>query len=320
MAPPTPTILPKPFSTVGRRLLRPVGLVTLYCALVWAFNLYFHYLNKKYSHIPLVNSVASLARCWRSDRLPHQYGLRPLVGGPQALGQLMKCSRNLAIKVRSFNAVSHSEMWDFGRLVLNSPVPEDSLREGVRARHLTMYSRIDAAVEASKHVAAGRRLRGCRERIAGWRRKGLIDELERRFAADPHVRGLMDVCGGCERIRRTPFVPSYRPNFVVRSIAIYLLALPWGLIVDLEYSSGVRDGNRGLFHARPGIGRREVAEPLAAARTTCCSTTSAGFWKRRSTRSSRRASSSRRTRERANRACQKPRIASSSAWKSTSSC
>ena len=41
----------------------------------------------------------------------------------------------------------------------------------------------------------------------------------------------MDVCGGCERIHRTPLAKSYR-WFVRQLIAIYLITLPWGLTED----------------------------------------------------------------------------------------
>jgi putative membrane protein len=41
----------------------------------------------------------------------------------------------------------------------------------------------------------------------------------------------MDVCGGCERIRKTPIAASYR-TFIRQSITIYLATLPWG-VVDL---------------------------------------------------------------------------------------
>jgi hypothetical protein len=41
---------------------------------------------------------------------------------------------------------------------------------------------------------------------------------------------LMDICGACERIQKTPISQSYR-WFIRQSIAIYLLTLPWGLML-----------------------------------------------------------------------------------------
>jgi putative membrane protein len=43
----------------------------------------------------------------------------------------------------------------------------------------------------------------------------------------------MNICGGCERIKKTPIAGSYR-TFIRQSIALYLITLPWG-IVDLMH-------------------------------------------------------------------------------------
>ena len=44
----------------------------------------------------------------------------------------------------------------------------------------------------------------------------------------------MEICGGCERIRRTRLSPSYR-LFVRHCITLYLCTLPWGLVEDFEF-------------------------------------------------------------------------------------
>ena len=64
-----------------------------------------------------------------------------------------------------------------------------------------------------------------------WRRAGQIGEIELLFL-DRHAAALMDICGGCERIRKTPISFSYR-RFLRQVIALYLLTLPWGLARDL---------------------------------------------------------------------------------------
>jgi putative membrane protein len=47
---------------------------------------------------------------------------------------------------------------------------------------------------------------------------------------DPHVRGLMDVCGGCERIKNTPSPLSYRA-LLRHGLVLYLVSTPW-LVAD----------------------------------------------------------------------------------------
>jgi putative membrane protein len=48
---------------------------------------------------------------------------------------------------------------------------------------------------------------------------------------DPHVRGLMDVCGGCERIKGSPVPLSYRA-LLRHGMVLYLLSTPW-LVFDV---------------------------------------------------------------------------------------
>jgi len=42
---------------------------------------------------------------------------------------------------------------------------------------------------------------------------------------------LLEVCGGCERIKDTPMSVSWR-SFTWQCIGVYLLVLPWGLVDD----------------------------------------------------------------------------------------
>ena len=46
---------------------------------------------------------------------------------------------------------------------------------------------------------------------------------------DQHATSLMNVCGACERIQKSPISASYR-WFIRQMIGIYLLTLPWGLV------------------------------------------------------------------------------------------
>ena len=61
--------------------------------------------------------------------------------------------------------------------------------------------------------------------IAGWKRDGIIDGAT-LWVLDPHARGLLDVCGGCEKIRGTPLSPSYREP-VATGLVVNVLAGPW---------------------------------------------------------------------------------------------
>jgi putative membrane protein len=66
--------------------------------------------------------------------------------------------------------------------------------------------------------------------INAWRVEGRIDGFG-FLALDAEARGLMEVCGACEKIRNTPLVTSYR-GLLRKGITAYILFLPWLLHLD----------------------------------------------------------------------------------------
>lgn len=61
--------------------------------------------------------------------------------------------------------------------------------------------------------------------FAGWKREGHIDQPV-LWILDKHARGLLDVCGGCEKIKNTLLPPSY--NILLRAgLFLNVLAAPW---------------------------------------------------------------------------------------------
>lgn len=61
------------------------------------------------------------------------------------------------------------------------------------------------------------------------RTAGRVSELD-LLLLDPHARSLMDVCGGCERIKNTPVPLSYQA-LLRHGMVFYLLSTPW-LVAD----------------------------------------------------------------------------------------
>jgi putative membrane protein len=148
--------------------------------------------------------------------------------GRKLWGQLVNDSRNLSIKVRSIDGVDAIEASQVGRLLVNfARGLKEHLREGIRAQQLSVYKTITAE---PRHIPAN--IAGMiRDRITRWKTEGKIDGFI-HMELDVHARALMDICGACERIRRTPLARSYLA-FIRQSIAIYLLTLPWSLVESL---------------------------------------------------------------------------------------
>jgi putative membrane protein len=62
---------------------------------------------------------------------------------------------------------------------------------------------------------------------------GDIDGDELRVI-DQELAQLMNICGGCERIARTPLVKSYRV-FARQCIFLFLVSFPWGVAEDFQW-------------------------------------------------------------------------------------
>ncbi len=63
--------------------------------------------------------------------------------------------------------------------------------------------------------------------------EGLIKEID-KLNLKTQIQGLIDVLGGCERIKNTP-IPFSHSTFIKNFILIYILVLPFGLIEAFQY-------------------------------------------------------------------------------------
>lgn len=69
--------------------------------------------------------------------------------------------------------------------------------------------------------------------VADWKRAGHIDESV-LWVFDKHLRGLLDVCGACEKIRHTPLSPSYK-TLMRTGLFLNVLAEPWLTIPEIGF-------------------------------------------------------------------------------------
>lgn len=128
-------------------------------------------------------------------------------------GQLINDSRNLCVKVAALTRLSAEARADIRQLVPAFAVAlKDRLRGAVGPVHvpLNLHARLIGRLQAER--SAGR-----------------LTELD-LVVLDPHVRGLMDVCGACERIKGSPVPLSYRA-LLRHGLVLYLLTTPW-LVTD----------------------------------------------------------------------------------------
>jgi putative membrane protein len=150
--------------------------------------------------------------------------------GRKLWGQLVNDSRNLAIKIETCVHADEDQKDQVGQWLIDFAYAlKGHLRGGVQLSDLPGF-------ENSKfrptHVPAFLSEQ-IYDQLERWRRADKIGGFELLFL-DQHAASLMNVCGACERIQKSPISISYR-RFIRQSIAIYLVTLPWGLVKDFDW-------------------------------------------------------------------------------------
>jgi putative membrane protein len=201
--------------------LRKAALVSvgvgLYCLLpLWKENSAFHGLA---DHASIVYSgpevLLGLLLVLRSNAAYQRWW-----EGRTLWGKLVNISRNLVIKAETLVEISADD--------------QSQLREHVQqfAVELKEHLRTDPTLPpAGDGHPPNQRMRQIYALLNSWRTQGLLsDDLMRVF--DSEAREFLEVCGGCERIQKTPLAKSYR-LFLYQGIALMLALLPWSLVNEI---------------------------------------------------------------------------------------
>jgi putative membrane protein len=146
--------------------------------------------------------------------------------GRKLWGQLINDIRNLGAKIAAIAGFSKVSRAEIGHLLSAFALALKYRLRGLP--ELQLVCSFEKATENPPHVPVFLFARLMKllqeERVAG-----RITEMD-LLLLDPHARGLMDVCGSCERIKNTPISLSYR-SLLRHGLVLYLLTTPW-LIAD----------------------------------------------------------------------------------------
>lgn len=150
--------------------------------------------------------------------------------GRKLWGQLVNECRNFAVKIATcVRAESRDKSAIAERLAAFAVALKDHLRGGCRLQQVPGY---ENSPDNPEHVPSYI-TKQIYERLERWRQAEQLGGFELLFL-DRHASSLMDICGGCERIRKTPIALGYR-RFIRQAIGVYLVTLPWGIVDLLGY-------------------------------------------------------------------------------------
>ena len=150
--------------------------------------------------------------------------------GRKLWGQLVNESRNFAVKIAAcVRAEPRDKTAIAERLSAFAFALRDHLRGGCKLQQVPGYADSkDAPDHVPSYIA-----KQIYERLERWRQAEQLGGFELLFL-DRHASALLDICGGCERIRKTPIARGYR-RFIRQAIGVYLVTLPWGIVDLLGY-------------------------------------------------------------------------------------
>jgi ion channel-forming bestrophin family protein len=145
-------------------------------------------------------------------------------------GQLINDSRNLLLKVTALGPTTPDSRARLGTLVAGFAVALKYHLRGKRPLQAVPGFEFDPAmpVHVPQYIAG--KVYGL---LSEWRDAKPQPTLD-FLAVDAHARGLMDVCGACERIQSTPVPLSYR-SLLRHGTVLYLLSAPWFMASEYGY-------------------------------------------------------------------------------------
>ncbi len=145
-------------------------------------------------------------------------------------GSLVNSSRNLAIKLTCLTKLTDDDVRILQKPLATFPI---ALMEHLRRPASPgQSSRSDGQSSDWDHLPA-KLVQEIYLWIGSAKANGKIDGHELRVI-DLELAKLLEICGGCERIARTPIVRSYR-TFARQCILLFLLSLPWGISNDFGW-------------------------------------------------------------------------------------
>jgi putative membrane protein len=145
-------------------------------------------------------------------------------------GALVNASRNLAVKLNNYGHLESDQLEQARQLIVAFPL---ALRAHLRDEVKTKFpQQIHSLCSSWEHKPLGV-ANNLFQLVGNWRKAALISGDDQRVI-DAELLRLMDICGGCERIQRTPIVRSYR-LFARQCVILFLATLPWGIVEDFGW-------------------------------------------------------------------------------------
>jgi putative membrane protein len=223
--------------TSGRRLRsnRMVSRVAVYALLVGAYAVIPAFFESRdnldfFDDVPAdIHAALTLVLGWllvfrTNTSYSRWWEARTLWGG------LVNTIRNLSLKYVDLIDVPEKDLAKTKRILRLFPKAlKDHLRDGASLEDSEL---IEDGQTPPKHVPTFLASM-LYSRLRAWKKERIIDGSQ-LIVMDEDLRKLMEIVGGCEKIRNTRLARSYR-TFARQCVFMYLFSLPWGIVHDFNW-------------------------------------------------------------------------------------
>ncbi len=188
----------------------------------------------KYASTTLVHSllgfVLSLLLVFRTNTAYDRWW-----EGRKQWGALVNVSRNLSLKINAFLPDGETQQRkELKEMVgLYATILKDHLRTATREELIMLLPSFMDKAKVGKHVP-NHLANAMQNRIMAMYQDKHISEGA-YLAMLQDLNAFTDICGACERIKKTPIPYTYN-IFIKKFIFVYIISMPFGFITDVGYS------------------------------------------------------------------------------------
>ena len=215
-----------------RKLIKTIIIFSLYCTVLLYLEIHYTSFKSTIAIHSLLGFVLGLLLVFRTNTAYDRWW-----EGRRIWGELTNTSRNLAMKI---NAVLKEDNLDdrefYASMISNFAI---SCKNHLRTNDENFLDGISNCKGFNKDNIKSR------DHIPNLISTSIFKKTHDLFkkdiitgniliTIDTQIKSLVDVIGGCERIKNTPIPYSYN-IFLKKFIFIYTLSLPFGLVSDLGY-------------------------------------------------------------------------------------
>ena len=154
--------------------------------------------------------------------------------GRKLWGSLVNNTRNLSFKINAFLPAEDRENREwFANMISNIPASlRDHLRDRKKIDALDLSPDLIERAEKTRHVP-NLLSSALYEKVQQLTQSGKLTS-DQFWLLDRELKEFSDIIGACERIKNTPIPYSYA-MYIKKFIFIYLITLPFGLVITEEY-------------------------------------------------------------------------------------